>query len=191
MNAREWYFIINFSTAGKYTNALLRRVLKSSSGLARRAHHQFSEFVAEVFFRLATVDSQPLAHQNVAMRRAATTGYCIVSLLVWLNYAPYLHAHSAEEGGEVHSHFESETEPGHESHSDEAELHHPEDGHHAVDLSAFCGYIAPLVLEFSADAGETFALFDRPVLEGKIVEQPVRVHDPPARRFSSPRPPPA
>jgi len=123
------------------------------------------------------------------MRRAATMAYCIACLLAWLVYEPFFHAHAAQDGGELHAHFDLDEEEGHE-HPGGPEFDHPVYGHHGVDTSAFAGETppppAPLI-----EVGETLCLIDPPVLQGSVIAQPVRVHDPPARVASSPRSPPA
>ena len=122
------------------------------------------------------------------MPRAAAMTYCIASLLMWLIHEPFFHAHTAEEGGELHAHFDVEEE----AHEHEAtpEFDHPSHGHHGTETSAFTGQtVAPTAL--FAEAQQLFQLIDPPVLEGAVIAQPVRVHDPPARVSSSPRSPPA
>jgi hypothetical protein len=122
------------------------------------------------------------------MRRAVTVAYCIACLLAWLMYEPFFHAHAAEEGGELHAHFDVEEE-GHE-HSETPEFDHPVQGHHGRETSAFAGE-TPVPPSPLTEVGETLCLIDPPVLHGSVIEQPVRVHDPPRRLSSSPRSPPA
>lgn len=122
------------------------------------------------------------------MRRAATMAYCIACLLAWLMYEPFFHAHAAEEGGELHAHFDLEEE-GHE-YAEGPEFDHPVHGHHGTQTSAFAGE-TPAPPSPLAEVGETLYLIDKPVLRGTVIEHPVRVHDPPARVASSPRSPPA
>ena len=123
------------------------------------------------------------------MRRAATMAYCIACLLAWLMYEPFFHAHEAEEGGELHAHFDIEEEEGHE-HSGTPEFDHPVRGHHGAETSVFAGE-TPAPPALLAEVDETLCLIDPPVLQGAVIEQPVRVHDPPARVSSRPRSPPA
>jgi hypothetical protein len=125
------------------------------------------------------------------MRRVATMAYCIACLLAWLMYEPFFHAHEAEDGGEIHAHFDLEVaEEDHHEHSEGPEFDHPIDGHHGVDTSAFAGETPPPRVPL-VEIGATFSLIDPLVLQGTVIEQPVRVHDPPARVSSSPRSPPA
>jgi hypothetical protein len=148
---------------------------------------------SEVFFRVAGVDLPRCGPQNDCMRRALTMAYCIASLLAWLMYEPFFHAHAAEDGGELHAHFDVEEhhdeEEGHE-HSGAPEFDPPVRAHHGVETSAFAGENPPSPALF-IEVGETLCLIDPPVLQGSVVEQPVRVHDPPSRVASSPRSPPA
>jgi hypothetical protein len=123
------------------------------------------------------------------MQRIITVIYAIASVLAWQIYAPYFHAHEVADGGMIHSHFD--IDPTHEHHDDDhAELQLPHRGHHAADVSVFSGHFSPPVGTL-AEVREVYRLVESPILRGSSIEQPVRVHDPPARGLSNPRSPPA
>jgi hypothetical protein len=123
------------------------------------------------------------------MRRLITVIYSIASVLAWQIYAPYFHAHEAADGGMIHAHFDVDAD--HEHHDDDhPEVELPHRGHRATDVSVFAGHFSPPVSTL-AEVREVYSPIESPILQGSPLEQPVRVHDPPARASSNPRSPPA
>jgi hypothetical protein len=135
------------------------------------------------------------ASQNNGMRLFATT-YCVISLLISLVGSPFVHFHDANDdshgesySAQLHSHLfqesahrtESETETG---------LEEPHRTHQGNSLSLFVGQVPSAFVIFAEV--EDAPTFVTPIhLRGFVLEQPVRVHDPPGRRNSNPRSPPA
>ena len=123
------------------------------------------------------------------MRRVATSVYCIGCLLAWLLHAPVLHAHTAEDGGMVHAHFDN-LEVEHHAHPDLPAFDHPDADHHGIEATVFFERIMPSTVLFG-EIGDSVRLADPTDREGAVFDKPMRGRDPPLRLSSSPRSPPA
>jgi len=121
--------------------------------------------------------------------RPATGLFGIIAVLMGLWTGPFFHIHEvdAHEAAVLHSHYSEELP---ESNFSGTRI---EDGHHshrgiAVTVVAGSGRKAQaMVVELQS----SHVNLEPSLLTGFAVVAPVRVHDPPSRRNSSPRSPPA
>ena len=127
------------------------------------------------------------------LMRPVTGLFGIISVLMGLWTSPFFHIHEVDEFhtydelAMLHSHF-PEVLP--DSDFSRTRI---EDGRHAhrgitVTVIAGSGRKAPAMV---AELQSTHVILAPALLTGFGVEAPVRVHDPPSRRNSSPRSPPA
>lgn len=129
--------------------------------------------------------------------RAAKVFVSIVSVLFGLLIGPFFHVHVENDDSHdhdhaahlatLHAHFVEEVSE-HESQGPEIEDAHAH--HHGTEVTvtaAGARRIQTIAVEIQA----TKWIVAVPVLPGHGIEVPVRAHDPPARRNSNPRSPPA
>jgi len=124
--------------------------------------------------------------------RAATGVIGIIAVLLGLWTGPFFHIHEADDPDThdhlaiLHSHF-YETFPEQDFSGTRIEngLHH--DRGIAVSVVAGSGRKTQIVV---TELQSSNSIFDPSVLAGFGVDEPVRAHDPPSRRNSSPRSPP-
>jgi hypothetical protein len=124
--------------------------------------------------------------------RPATGLLGIIAILMGLWTSPFFHIHEVDDPGVhdhlamLHSHF-YENLPEHDSSGPTIEngLHH--DHGIAVTVISGSGRKTQAVI---AETEAANVIFEPSILAGFGVDEPVRAHDPPARRNSSPRSPP-
>ena len=117
----------------------------------------------------------------------------IIAVLMGLWTGPFFHIHM--EGGShpedhlatIHSHFE-EWEPDHDSSVPmiEQDAHH----HHGVGVTVIAAS-GRKTQAMVAEVQSSKVIFEPAILTGHEIVVTVRAHDPPARRNSNPRSPPA
>jgi hypothetical protein len=124
--------------------------------------------------------------------RVATGLIGVIAVLMGLWTSPFLHIHETIDRdtrnylATLHSHF-SETLPASDFSGTRIE-----DGRHwghrtAITVVAGSGRKLQAVI---AEAQSANVIIDPAMIAGSAVDEPVRAHDPPARRNSSPRSPP-
>jgi len=125
--------------------------------------------------------------------RPATGLFGIIAVLTGLWTGPFFHIHEvddvhAHDGlATLHSHF-SEMSPDPDGSETRIENgHHPHKGI-AVTVIAGSGRKTQTII---AELQSTHVILEPSILTGFGVEVPVRAHDPPTRRNSGPRSPPA
>ncbi len=125
--------------------------------------------------------------------RPATGLFGIIAVLMGLWTGPFFHIHEVDDPhthdhlATLHSHF-TEDLPEHDD--SETRIENGSHHHHGIDVTVIAGG-GRKVQAIVAELQSSTVILEPSILTGFGVEVPVRAHDPPARRNSSPRSPPA
>jgi hypothetical protein len=126
--------------------------------------------------------------------RRVTGLFGIIAVLFGLWSGPFFHIHTEEDSSHghdhaafLHAHF---FEPVSEDHSLQSEIEDGRDRHHGTSVTVLAANNRKSLV-FIAEIESSARIVEPPISIGHGMDMPVHAHDPPARRNSNPRSPPA